>query len=207
MISARPPIRASSGRTSTHSPATNASADRRTGRPRSLLRSLPRDRRATPATSRPSSTTAGRDRPAPNRFRVPTWRSRGRAAPQCRPAPPRAAAGPGGPAGSGAYSRPAPSIRRTTPATLSTRASTSATYSSRTGPPMTAAEIVQIGPQRRRVRLDPLALVEHRTVAGQQVSYRAQHDEPVVGDPATLPRSPAEQGGGHHHASQRLTWW
>ncbi len=62
------------------------------------------------------------------------------------------------------------------------------------------AEIDQIGPYGRGVRLDALAGVEHRTVARQQVSDRAQDDEAVVGDPAPLPCSPAEQRRDDDHA-------
>ena len=62
-----------------------------------------------------------------------------------------------------------------------------------------AAHVHQVGPQRRGVGLHALARVEHRAVAGQQVSHRAQHDQPVVGDPAPLPRTPAEQRSGDQH--------
>ncbi len=63
-----------------------------------------------------------------------------------------------------------------------------------------AAEIVQIGPQSGRVRLDALTLVEDGAVARQQVSHGAQYDQAVVGDPAPLPRPAAEQRGGDEHA-------
>ena len=67
-------------------------------------------------------------------------------------------------------------------------------------PGHSAGEIHQIRPHHRGVGLDPLALVEHRAVARQQVSHSTQHDQPVVGDPAPLPGTPAEQHRDHGHA-------
>ena len=52
----------------------------------------------------------------------------------------------------------------------------------------------QVGPRRRRVRLDTLARIEHRAVAREEVSQGAQHDQTVVGDPPTLPRPDREEG-------------
>ena len=171
-------------------------ADAGVARPRGLTRGAP-------ATSTPSSTTAGRDRPAPNRFRARRWRSRGQAGCAMYTSAPAGSSSARRPRRPGAYSRPVPSIANTTPTTLSVRASASATYSSCTETADPAAQRDEVGPHRGRVGLDPLALVEHGPVARQQVSHGAQHDQAVVGDPAALPGAPAEQPGDDHARSPR----
>ena len=62
-----------------------------------------------------------------------------------------------------------------------------------------AGDVRQVGPRGGRVGLDPLAGIEHRPVARQQISYRAQHDQTVVRDPASLPRTPRPQRGHRRH--------
>jgi hypothetical protein len=68
----------------------------------------------------------------------------------------------------------------------------------RTGEP--AAERDEIRPHRGGVGFHPFTLVEHGTVARQQVSHGAQHDQAVVGNPTALPAAPPEKRGDDQHA-------
>ena len=190
MISASPPIKANSGRTSTLHPATKASAAMKTrpgwARPPGLRPADHHPPEQPEVGHHQAAFQAGRGEVARRRHCDIDQRAGGqhdRAAAQ--------QAGCEQPAGAQHQQR------QTQQAQTESQDQGHILQPHRPGQP--TADVHQIRPHHRGVGLDPLALVEHRAVAGQQVTDGAQDDQPVVGDPAPLPGAPTEQHRDHGH--------